>query len=71
MAGVINMQPHQQRIVKEQEELKEKLDKLISFIGKNPLFLSLNKEEQNRLMRQKVAMNEYNEVLKERILAFY
>ncbi len=63
------MQEHQLRVVKEQEELESKLDKLGLFM-KTDMFKTLEYLEQNRLARQHEAMFQYNTVLKERINAF-
>lgn len=63
------MQPHQQRVVDEQEELKGRLDKLNSFFT-TPIFSGLDGAEQERLRRQAGVMQEYVDVLSERIAAF-
>ena len=63
------MQTHQQRVVDEQKELGDKLDKLSTFFS-NPIFATLPVEEQMRLEQQKHFMHGYNEVLKSRIEAF-
>lgn len=63
------MQEHQLRVVKEQEELELKLDKLGLFI-KTDMFKTLEYLEQNILARQHEAMFQYNTILKERINAF-
>lgn len=60
-------QPHQDRVVKEQIELQEKLEKLDRFIKANTLFSTLSGMEQGRLRAQNVFMAGYNEILKERI----
>ena len=64
------MQLHQQRVVDEQSELNEKINKLSDFIKTSPLFEGLPIDEQERLMRQKYYMIEYSDVLAERIAAF-
>lgn len=63
------MAPHQQRVVDEQVALDEKLTKLLVFIG-TPLYHSLEEPEQKRLQRQLRYMQQYSEVLAERIAAF-
>lgn len=63
------MQEHQLRVVKEQEELEFKLDKLGLFI-KTDMFKTLDYLEQNRLVRQHEAMFQYSSILEERINAF-
>lgn len=72
-----NLQPHQLRVIDEQRELQERLDKLTAYITKAPQlnapigsFYALGSPEQVRLMRQKDAMTVYNAVLLERIAAF-
>lgn len=63
------MQPHQQRVVDEKDELEEKLTKLNSFIG-GTIYDSLSADERNRLSRQAVIMKDYLDILNERINAF-
>ena len=63
------MQPHQQRVVEEKEQLTEKLDKLETFEG-GAIFSSLPPTEQSRLTRQLLIMKLYEQVLSERIAAF-
>jgi len=65
------LQPHQQRIVTEKEELDERLKKLRTFISdKGPVYMRLPEDEKNRLIRQEKAMSDYSTVLGERIGAF-
>jgi len=64
------MQPHQQRVVDERDELDSKLEKLSHFMGGNPIYLDLPDDEKDRLHRQRGAMEEYSKVLWERIKAF-
>lgn len=63
------MKPHQERVVTEKNELDEKRDKLIAFIG-GQTYRTLDSVEQSRLNRQLEAMSLYSGVLKERIAAF-
>lgn len=63
------MQPHQQRVIDEKTELDAKLTKLREFFNTD-LYAGLSPEEQSRLHRQASAMNDYSEVLGERIGAF-
>lgn len=63
------MQDHQLRVVEEQKELENKLDKLALFLM-TKLFRTLDPLEQDRLRRQHEAMFQYNSILKERIKAF-
>jgi hypothetical protein len=61
--------PHQQRVVDEKISLDEKRAKLINFLM-TPLFNTLSIAEQGRLQRQLPCMNNYSEVLGERIASF-
>lgn len=63
------MQPHQERVVKEKEELDEKREKLTGFIG-GKIYRELNAAEQSRLNRQLEAMTLYSNILGERISNF-
>ena len=63
------MQPHQQRVVDEKTELDEKLSKLNAFWN-NPIFAGLPEAERDRLHRQAVLMQQYSDVLAERIAVF-
>jgi hypothetical protein len=42
MEQTVNLQPHQQRVVEEYKELKDKTTKLGAFILYNPIYLSLS-----------------------------
>ena len=64
------LQPHQQRVVVEQQELKDRLEKLQVFINENPLFKSLIEQEQMDLQEQSVLMSQLNDVLIRRISRF-
>ena len=69
------MQPHQQRVVDEKTELDAKLEKLKAFIGNsglNPsaIFEGLPPAERSRLVRQASIMEEYSDILRERIAQF-
>lgn len=64
------MLPHKQRVVEEKEQLEDRLTKLTSFISTSHLFPALPKAEQKRLLRQLKVMQEYSEILSERIAAF-
>lgn len=63
------MEPHQERVVTERNELSEKWGKLICFI-ETAAFDSLNGAEKDRLRRQAAIMADYIEVLSERIGSF-
>lgn len=62
-------QPHQQRVVDEYSDLFEKTTKLGLFFG-TPTFAKLDPLEQVRLNRQWQVMQEYGQILSERIAAF-
>ena len=61
--------PHQERVIKEKEELDERLAKLNEF-GNGDIFPTLPAEERERLERQSKIMDQYSIVLGERIAAF-
>lgn len=63
------MAPCQQRVITEKSDLDEKIGKLKTFIDSS-LFINIDFEEQDRLRRQLVAMEEYSGILSERISAF-
>ncbi len=65
----MQLKPHQERVVTEQKELAEKLEKLTAFIF-TPTFAALSAPEQERLNRQYGIMEQYVKVLGERIAAF-
>jgi len=62
--------PHQQRVVDEATELKDKFTKLGAFILDNPIFLTLEEEEQGDLQRQYAVMGTYLDILDRRISRF-
>lgn len=62
--------PHQQRVVDEKKELDEKATKLSQFIGTNPVFETIDAEEQERMKEQCEIMWQYSEILGKRIAAF-
>jgi hypothetical protein len=64
------MQPHQERVVQEKEELDKKANALSDFIGNSPIFETIDPEEQERLKEQNDIMWQYSEVLGKRIAAF-
>lgn len=63
------MQPHQQRVVIEKDELADKLTKLNLFIG-GEMFNSLPSDERIRLAKQAEVMKDYLDILNARIAAF-
>lgn len=67
--GINNMQPHQQRVVDEKNELGERLEKLLAF-RQTELYKSLPEQEQELLYFQSQAMKHYHEILEQRIELF-
>ena len=63
------MQPHQERVVTEKNELDDKRQQLTAFIG-GELYRTLDAVDQSRLNRQLEAMTLYANILGERIGAF-
>ncbi len=66
----MELQPHQQRVVTEKEELDTKATALSNFIGTSPIFDTLAPAEQERLKEQNDVMWRYSEILGARIAAF-
>ena len=65
------MQPYQQRVVEEKASLDEKLAKLRAFFKDvGSAFDKLDSAEQGRLIRQSHIMQDYSDVLAERIAFF-
>jgi len=63
------MKPYQERVVKEKEELDDKISRLRPFVsGEN--FKNLPEDERERMSRQLDLMEDYSKVLSERITAF-
>lgn len=64
------LQPHQQRVVDEFNELKDKTSKLGAFILDNPIYLNVPSEEQKDMKTQYDAMCIYCDTLERRISRF-
>ncbi len=64
------MQPHQLRVVDEQKELGDKVNKLTAFIETSPIFATLTGNEQSLLKGQLRAMRDYYTILGMRISLF-
>ena len=64
------LQPHQQRVVEDKDELNKKATDLSNFIGTSPIFDTLDPVEQERLKEQNDVMWQYFEILEARIAAF-
>lgn len=62
--------PHQQRVVEEFAEVKERTSKLGSFILDNPIYLGLPDEEKADMEVQYDAMCVYVDALERRISRF-
>lgn len=65
-----NLQPHQQRVVDEYDELKDRTTKLGAFILDNPIYKSLQEDEQKDMKIQYDAMCVYVDTLERRIKRF-
>jgi hypothetical protein len=63
------MRPHQERVVADKSELDENHSRLGAFM-RTSTFASLPTDEQLRLSRQFIIMDEYSGILAERIEAF-
>ena len=63
------MEDYQQRVVKEKEELDEKLSKLTLFLQSDATY-HLPRVHLDLLFSQKDAMEEYSDVLRQRITLF-
>ena len=66
----VKMQPHKQRVVDEYNELVEKTSKLGAFILDNPIYRSLEEDEQKDMKVQYDAMCVYTDALERRINRF-
>ncbi len=63
------MQPYQERVITEKQELDDKLTKLEAFL-QSKIFPTLSPDEQGRLEDQATIMKQYSEILGKRIAAF-
>lgn len=64
-----NILPHQQRVIDEKTELDDKISRLKPFFT-SAIFAGLPQPERERMCRQLPLMEQYSEVLGERIAAF-
>lgn len=64
------IQPHQQRVIDEKTALDEKATALSQFIGTNPVFETIDPDEQELLKSQNDVMWQYSEILAQRIAKF-
>jgi hypothetical protein len=68
MKNYAELQPYQQRVMEEADELAERLRKLTSFVDiGNPIFEALPRDEQSRLRQQFFAMQLLAMILQSRI----
>ena len=65
----VSLEAYQERVIRERADLEKKLSNLERFID-SPLFGEVKVAEGGRLFHQKAVMEEYIEVLTERIDAF-
>jgi len=65
----MELQPHQERVVTEKAELDHKIQKLSEFVS-GSIYGTLTEAEQFRMSKQLDLMQQYSEVLGERIDAF-
>jgi hypothetical protein len=65
----LDMEQWQKRVVKEKNDLDDKLERLIIFIASKK-FSSIPNEEQKRLRRQEIFMELYSDVLADGIVNF-
>lgn len=65
----MELQPHQQRVIKEREDLEERLNKLNLFI-QGDKFKYVDWNEQTRLLLQSKVMEAFSLILQQRIEAF-
>jgi hypothetical protein len=63
-----NLQPHQQRLLAEKQELDARLGRLLTFF-KGPVFVRLPEIEKLRLRHQARFMEGYAAILEERVEA--
>jgi hypothetical protein len=64
------MQPHEERVVAEHEELSLRKERLHLFVTTNPIFSKLPEEERRLMFRQLTVMDEYEAILHQRIRNF-
>lgn len=63
------MEDYQIRVVEEREELQEKINKLVAF-NASDAFKKIDTDQRSLLKCQLLAMETYNQILKERIDRF-
>ena len=65
----LNLQPHEERVLDEYEELSERKHKLSSFLESDKAH-DINKDDLKLLVKQELAMEVYLQVLEDRIVKF-
>lgn len=65
----LNLQPHEERVLDEYEELSERKHKLSSFLESDKVH-DISKEDLKLLVKQELAMEVYLQVLEDRIMKF-
>lgn len=70
MSEVKHLEPHQQRVVDEHAELRDRRNKLLTFIRSGAIFTSLPHDERRDLVDQADAMMYYMFILSRRIQRF-
>lgn len=61
--------PHQQRVIEEHKDLRERRLKLVAFL-ESPAFAALDVAERNRMQKQQQLMYELERVLQARVSNF-
>lgn len=64
------MKAHQERVVREGEELSERLAKLDVFLADTPSGIALDPEERSDMQAQSDVMSNYLRILKRRLSRF-
>lgn len=63
------LEPHEQRVVEEEQQLADRHQKLSAFIG-SPSFFKIDPADSELLVQQEVAMGQYLAILRRRIARF-
>lgn len=64
------MEPYQQRVIEEKQELDAKREKLAAFIASDTFKTMKDWQEASRLKAQAIVMKQYSDILEARIKAF-
>ncbi len=68
---LIDVAPHQERVAEERRQLLERLDLLSAFCNSDRFHDDVAQDERERLLHQRDIMQDYLQVLSERIANFY